>query len=48
MIELKSNNELKDFTGILKSVAPKFSCPKKDKCCKNFKEGKRCKKCPKR
>lgn len=40
--------ELCESTCIVKQLWSKISLPKKDKCCKNFKEGKRCKRCPKR
>jgi hypothetical protein len=43
--------ELKNLcenTCIAKQLCNKFALPKKHKCCKNYKEGKRCKKCPKR
>jgi hypothetical protein len=47
-MEPRTNQEPKEFTEVLKSFLPKFSCPKKDKCCKNYKDGKQCKRCPKR
>ncbi len=47
-MEQKLNNELKEFTEVLKSFVPKLCCTKKDKCCKNYKDGKQCKRCPKR
>ncbi len=45
------NNDLKklcDNTCMAKLLRAKLSLPKKDKCCKNYKDGKRCKRCPKR
>ncbi len=33
---------------LLKGVPANAICSKGKKCCKNYKDGKRCKKCPKR
>lgn len=43
--------EAKELCGnacAIKHLCSNISLQKKNKCCKNFKEGKRCKKCPKR
>jgi hypothetical protein len=47
-MDMTGSSDRKEFTDVLKSFQSKLCCIKKDKCCKNFKEGKRCKKCPKR
>lgn len=48
MIICKETKPTNDSPCVLQQLMSKFALPKKDKCCKNYKEGKRCKRCPKR